>query len=108
MGKIMTGIGFAAGYVLGAKAGRERYQQIVRSAEDLANRPQVQQATGKIKSAVSDRLPGGQADTASSGPGGGPATVETDLDLRSRDILSTQTSGFAGGGPVTQPPGAGL
>lgn len=108
MGKIMTGIGFAAGYVLGAKAGRERYQQIVRSAEDLANRPQVQQATEKIKGVVGDRLPGGQSGTAASGPDGAAGAVEADMDLRSRDILSSQTSGFAGGGPVTQPPGAGL
>jgi hypothetical protein len=41
--------GFAAGYVLGAKAGRERYQQIVDTARDLSNKPAVVDAQVKVK-----------------------------------------------------------
>jgi hypothetical protein len=41
--------GFAAGYVLGAKAGRERYQQIVDTAQEWANKPTVVDAQLKVK-----------------------------------------------------------
>jgi hypothetical protein len=41
--------GFAAGYVLGAKAGRERYQQIVDTAQEWANKPTVIDAQLKVK-----------------------------------------------------------
>ena len=34
-------LGFGAGYVLGAKAGRERYEQITASARQLLDKPQV-------------------------------------------------------------------
>lgn len=36
--------GFAAGYVLGAKAGRERYEQIRRQWQSLLGKPEVQHA----------------------------------------------------------------
>lgn len=36
--------GAALGYVMGAKAGRERYEQIRSTAQKLANHPTVQQA----------------------------------------------------------------
>lgn len=42
-------IGFGAGYVLGAKAGRERYEQIVEAFNGVVSRPEVQDlvAAGK-------------------------------------------------------------
>ena len=36
-------IGFAAGYVLGSKAGRERYEQIRRMALAVAENPPIRQ-----------------------------------------------------------------
>ena len=39
-------IGFAAGYTLGAKAGRERYEQIRRTVRGLSENPTVQSAAG--------------------------------------------------------------
>ena len=41
--------GAAVGYVLGAKAGQERYQQIVAGARNFGQNPTVQQAQTKIK-----------------------------------------------------------
>lgn len=38
---IRTGIVFGAGYVLGAKAGRERFEQIVATAMLVSERPEV-------------------------------------------------------------------
>jgi hypothetical protein len=38
--------GFGAGYVLGAKAGRERYEQIRRAWEHAKDDPRLQSAAG--------------------------------------------------------------
>jgi hypothetical protein len=46
-GKIALVVGGAAGYVLGARAGRERYEQIVRQAKALWENPQVQEAASR-------------------------------------------------------------
>lgn len=45
-------IGFGAGYVLGAKAGRERYEQLRRLYENVTSSEAFQQATGMAKDAV--------------------------------------------------------
>lgn len=45
---------FAGGYVLGAKAGEERYQQILAGVEKLRGRPEVQRATDSVHHAVID------------------------------------------------------
>ena len=44
--------GFAAGYVLGSKAGRERYEQIAEAARRMRGTPAVQQAQQKAKDMV--------------------------------------------------------
>jgi hypothetical protein len=41
--------GLAAGYVLGARAGRERYEQIVRLGRHVADNPSAQQAAGAVQ-----------------------------------------------------------
>ena len=66
MGKMGFLVGFGAGYVLGAKAGTERYDQLKRLYENLASSPAVQQATGKAKSAATSGL-GTAKDKASEG-----------------------------------------
>ena len=54
-------VGAAAGYVLGARAGRARYEQIVRTYRMLADHPAVQGAAGvaraKLGEKVGERLP---------------------------------------------------
>ena len=44
--------GLAVGYVLGARAGRERYEQIAASARRVGGLPAVQQAQEKTKDVV--------------------------------------------------------
>jgi hypothetical protein len=51
--------GLGIGYVLGAKAGRERYEQLNRLYENLKASPQFRRATGRAKDAVGTSL--GQA-----------------------------------------------
>ena len=43
-------IGAGIGYVLGAKAGRERYEQIVAAFNDMTDRPEVQDLVAKGRS----------------------------------------------------------
>ena len=47
-------IGLAIGYVLGARAGRERYEEIRRSWERFAGSPPVQRAAEPAKDATAD------------------------------------------------------
>ena len=43
----MTGV--AVGYVLGARAGRERYEQLRKAARQFVQAPAVQEAARKVK-----------------------------------------------------------
>jgi hypothetical protein len=45
-------VGLGAGYVLGAKAGEERYQQIVEATGKLRENPGVQRLTGEVNKTV--------------------------------------------------------
>src|SRR5918993_5415078 len=48
-GKVGLVIGLAAGYVLGSRAGRERYEQIKEQVEKVWNLEPVQEQVGKAK-----------------------------------------------------------
>jgi hypothetical protein len=52
LGKLKLAVALGAGYVLGTRAGRERYEQIAEQARKLSNRPEVQNATGKVRERV--------------------------------------------------------
>ncbi|MGH2791005.1 MAG: hypothetical protein ACRDJ0_08495 [Actinomycetota bacterium] len=52
MGKLGFMVGFGAGYVLGAKAGQERYEQLRRLYDNMLSSPQFKRASGKAKVAV--------------------------------------------------------
>jgi len=73
-------LGFAAGYTLGARAGRERYEQIRRVSHGLSENPAVQSAAGVLqakstnlagnaRNKIVDKLPlGGERDPYGPGP----------------------------------------
>ena len=52
MKMLKLAVGFAAGYVLGTRAGREKYEQIAASARKAAAHPTVVQAQEKAKGLV--------------------------------------------------------
>lgn len=58
MSKIVTLTVAAGGYILGARAGRERYEQIAAKAKKLWNNPKVQQAAADAKDVVAEQAPG--------------------------------------------------
>ena len=78
--KMTFAIGFAAGYTLGARAGRERYEQIRRATRGLSESPAVQSAAGVLQAKATnlagnardmivDKLPiGGERDPYGPGP----------------------------------------
>ncbi|MEU4836296.1 YtxH domain-containing protein [Streptosporangium sp. NPDC023615] len=51
--RMMFCVGFAAGYVLGTRAGRERYEQIKQLAQRVSENPSVQETAGLVGSKVS-------------------------------------------------------
>lgn len=57
-------VGLATGYVLGARAGRERYEQIKRLSSEVAKHPALAQILEQV---------GGVSDLARSGVAGGLA-----------------------------------
>lgn len=54
-GKIAFVLGAAVGYVLGTRAGRERYEQIKRGAQRLWNTEPVQRGVHVVRDAVDER-----------------------------------------------------
>ena len=52
MSKSSLLIGVAIGYVLGSRAGHERYEQIKSGASRVAHNPAVQSAAGRAQEAV--------------------------------------------------------
>ena len=78
--KLTFVVGFAAGYTLGARAGRERYEQIRRATRGLSESPAVQSAAGVLQAKATnlagtardkivDKLPiGGERDPYGPGP----------------------------------------
>ncbi|KHK99799.1 hypothetical protein LK09_00115 [Microbacterium mangrovi] len=55
-GKVGLVIGLGVGYVLGTRAGRERYEQIKLQAEKVWNLPPVQEQVGKVQDAAKSAL----------------------------------------------------
>jgi hypothetical protein len=100
--------GLAAGYVLGARAGRERYERIAEATRRLAERPEVREQVGKVRSGLgasleraagtaSDRLQ--QVRGEESGPEGqsraeaGPAAGEDQGRTRSQPPEADEADG---------------
>lgn len=52
-GKLWFLGGLAAGFVLGARAGREKYEEIVRKARQVKDHPTVQEAAGVVQEQAS-------------------------------------------------------
>ena len=56
-------LGLVVGYVLGAKAGRERYDQIMRLFSKATHSPAIQGAAGFVAAKASSLLPGRKYET---------------------------------------------
>ena len=56
-GKILFLAGLGVGYVLGTRAGRERYEEIKAAAANLWNAPGVQKQVDNVQDFVKDKAP---------------------------------------------------
>ena len=56
LGKLGMLVGAAVGYVLGAKAGRERYEQMTASARQLLDKPQVKRVVDSVPGDLGARM----------------------------------------------------
>jgi hypothetical protein len=110
MGRLSLGLGLGIGYVLGARAGRARYEQIRQAAAGLMGRPEVQQAVEQVRAAAPaplqssiDKLAG--SGSGRQGTGGGTADVGAVDPATTPPTPPTPASGTggAGGGPAPVP-----
>ncbi len=112
MGKLTAGLGFGAGYLLGARAGRERYDQLTKAAARLAQHPQVKQAGNRVKTLAEEKLqtaPGrwGQRATASTATLRRRASSAGAESTETPPYPAADPTGEAGGSPLSpqMPPG---
>jgi hypothetical protein len=99
-------VGMGAGYVLGTKAGQERYQQIVDAAGKLLQNPSVQRLTGEVNRTVNagkDRV----AETAAAKADQAKETVSAKAD-QAKEAVSSKVGGNAGSSGATTSGDSGL
>ena len=117
--KLTLAIGFGAGYVLGAKAGTERYDQIEAKFRELLGQPAVQDFTSnvstsasaaadKAKATVNDKVSavGDKVGSSSSStPAAAPVDEVVVVDLGASGAATTgSTFGTAGTTPTAPGP----
>jgi len=90
--KTLTLVAGAAGYVLGARAGRERYDQIKEQADRLMNNPTVQKAAADAQGVMAEKAPVIKDKVA------GKRKKADDIDVTGADDLPGTVSNPATGG----------
>jgi hypothetical protein len=98
-------VGLGTGYVLGTKAGQERYQQIVDAAGRVRQNPSVQRLTGEVNKTVTagkDRV----AETAAARADQAKETVAAKAD-QAKEAVSSKV-GNAGSSRPTSSSGSGV
>jgi hypothetical protein len=98
-------VGLGAGYVLGTRAGQERYQQIVEAASKLRENPSVQRLTGEVNKTVSvskDRV----AETAAAKADQAKEAVASKAD-QAKEAVSSKVGGDTGSSTTTTSTGSG-
>ena len=100
-------VGLGAGYVLGTKAGQERYQQIVDAAGKLRENPGVQRLTGEVNRTVSvgkDRV----AETAAAKAEEARQTVASKAEEAKQTVASKVGGNSGTSSTTTTSSGSGL
>ena len=92
-GKLLFITGGLVGYVLGARAGRKRYDQIASAASDLWNRPPVQRRVNEVKDFALERV--GDVPGALYEAGKKVASAVSNKAEKTKGAPATSTSGAA-------------
>lgn len=108
-GKIAFVVGAAVGYVLGTRAGRERYEQIKRGAESVWNTEPVQRGVGAVRGAVRGKVDDVRDSVLRAGKQAFAAMVQStpDRPTAGPGQASSATRNAASSGSATTGPGAG-
>ncbi|MUN05727.1 YtxH domain-containing protein [Agromyces luteolus] len=124
-GKILFVVGLGVGYVLGTRAGRERYEQIQKAAQGVWNQPAVQDGVqtvkdfamarvGDVSDAVLDnakklvrQISEGSTDTASKSSGGSTSTGSKSTASKSTASRSTASKSSGSGSTASKSSGSG-
>jgi hypothetical protein len=107
-GKLMFISGLAAGFVLGSRAGREKYEEIRANAKKVWEHPTVQEAAGVAQAQANKLYTEGKDKLGQSKLGGklqSSSTSSTDTDTSltaSTDSLTVSSDPLAG--PTTTTP----
>ncbi|MCG2620524.1 hypothetical protein LVY72_01200 [Arthrobacter sp. I2-34] len=115
MRALIFGAGAAVGYVLGTKAGRQRYEQLKQQVGKVWQDPRTQEKIAGAKESVKDLVPevkerlhvaGHKAEGAAAGSSSAVPKTEPDVqsDPAHRDTLGSDWSDEGGatpGGPAT-------
>jgi hypothetical protein len=107
-GKLWFFGGLAAGFVLGTRAGRERYEEIVTNARKVWGHPTVQEAAGVAQAQANKLYSGGKDKLAHSKLGeklNGQLTSAND-NAYAGSTAGGSTGGNTPGMPKTEPPSA--
>lgn len=103
-GKIAFVLGAAVGYVLGTRAGRERYEQIKRGAESLWNTAPVQRGVGVVRDAAQVRVDQVKESVVRAGKGAVAAMLRDDSADAKRST-GASSAGGAGAKPASRESG---
>ena len=113
-GKAALVVGMAAGYVLGTRDGRERYEQIKSQADRLWKDPKVQKNVAQAQDVVKEKVPVVQSKvsdvaqkTTSKVKGSDSSSSDADLTVDTAIVPPTTTSSVPSSttsSPSTPPP----
>jgi hypothetical protein len=99
MGKLTLLAGGAVGYVLGTRAGRERFEQIKSQAQTLWDHPKVQEQASKVQgvakrktSEVQDKVTSSSSSSSSSTPSSSTSPTVSVSSTGSADVLDSPGS----------------
>ena len=92
MAKLSFLVGFGAGYVLGAKAGTERYEQIRRAWEQAKDNPQLQGLAGMAQARADGVLNSARARVGLGGSGDRSTASRSGSVPRARTAPGTTAS----------------
>jgi hypothetical protein len=92
-------LGFAAGYIVGSRAGRKQFDRIKSAATDLWERPEVQNTVKKVDDFVADKVPvvhnlgAAAVDSVSSSPSDSATPSGSTPSGSTTDSSSTEPTG---------------
>jgi len=95
-GKLMFITGLAAGFVLGSRAGREKYEEISANAKKLWEQPTVQEAAGVAQAQAKKLYTEGKDKINQSKLGEklqNASTTKSDSDLTTSSTVSSNSTG---------------